>query len=206
MKATLRPMKRINEIFHSLQGEGCHAGMPAVFVRFSGCNLRCSFCDTLHEEGRMMTDEEIFAAVNALPGGLLVLTGGEPSLWIDDDFIDRLKKATRRTVAIETNGSREVPKAIDWVTVSPKQGIGGVADYPLLVRRADEVKVVYTGQDLEPYFDLPCVGAQTAMCLQPCHEADESASRENLRRTVDKVLTDPRWRLSVQLHRFLGIR
>ena len=75
-------MSKINEIFYSLQGEGYHTGMPAVFIRFSGCNLKCSFCDTRHEEGVLMSDDEIIAEVRKYPAVTVILTGGEPSLWI----------------------------------------------------------------------------------------------------------------------------
>lgn len=77
-------MRKINEIFYSLQGEGYHTGTPALFIRFSGCNLKCPFCDTQHEEGRWMEDEEIWAEAAACPARTVILTGGEPSLWIDD--------------------------------------------------------------------------------------------------------------------------
>ena len=80
-------MRKINEIFYSLQGEGYHTGTPAIFVRFSGCNLKCDFCDTQHEEGKMMTDDEIIAEVKKYPAVTVVLTGGEPSLWIADELI-----------------------------------------------------------------------------------------------------------------------
>lgn len=83
-------MRKINEIFYSLQGEGFHTGTPAVFVRFSGCNLKCSFCDTRHEEGILMSDEDILQAISAFPSNVVILTGGEPSLWIDQTFIDLL--------------------------------------------------------------------------------------------------------------------
>ena len=86
-------MRKINEIFYSLQGEGFHTGTPAVFVRFSGCNLRCSFCDTRHEEGVMMTDGEIVEKVSSFPARMVILTGGEPSLWIDEALISRLREA-----------------------------------------------------------------------------------------------------------------
>ena len=86
-------MRKINEIFYSLQGEGYHTGTPAVFVRFSGCNLKCGFCDTRHEEGVMMTDEEIIAEVKKYPAVMVILTGGEPSLWIDDHLIGLLHQA-----------------------------------------------------------------------------------------------------------------
>ena len=98
-------MRKINEIFYSLQGEGFHTGTPAVFIRFSGCNLKCSFCDTQHEEGVLMSDEEILDAVGEYPATTVILTGGEPSLWIDREFVDRLHRIGKY-VCIETNGTR----------------------------------------------------------------------------------------------------
>ena len=103
-------MRKINEIFYSLQGEGAHTGCPSVFIRFSGCNKRCSFCDTKHEEGQLMTDEDIITEVNKYPARWIILTGGEPTMWIDPDFVRRLKEATGKSVAIETNGSLPVPE------------------------------------------------------------------------------------------------
>ena len=99
-------MYKINEIFYSLQGEGFHTGTPAVFVRFSGCNLRCTFCDTQHQEGKMMSSQEIVDEVNKYPlAPLIVLTGGEPSLFIDEAFVEELKQKIGKTIAIETNGT-----------------------------------------------------------------------------------------------------
>ncbi len=199
-------MRKINEIFYSLQGEGHLAGCPAIFVRFCGCNMHCDFCDTDHRSGVEMTDEEIFDAVRAYPAEWVVLTGGEPSLWIDEEFVEQLKLTTGKSVAIETNGSVSLPGNIDWVTLSPKTGMPGAGDYRIEVRSADEIKVVEIGQDLEGYFSLPCRTEDTIMYLQPCHVEDGHINRLNMARTVDRVLSDPRWRLSVQLHRFLGIR
>lgn len=197
-------MRRINEIFYSLQGEGHHTGYPTVFIRFCGCNLRCPFCDTKHEEGILMTDDEIVRAVNLYEAGWIVLTGGEPSLNIDAEFIRTLKRATGKKIAIETNGTMPLPEGIDWVTVSPKEGICG-AEAPLRVMHADEIKVVDVGQDLEPYFSLPCKHELTLMYLQPCYVEDEKERDRNRLRTLRRVLADPRWTLSVQLHRYLGI-
>ena len=199
-------MKKINEIFHSIQGEGCHAGVPSVFIRFSGCNLKCGFCDTLHEEGAFMPDEDIIAAVKKQPSRQVVLTGGEPSLFIDSVFIRRLKEETGLPVAIETNGTRELPEGIDWVTVSPKTGMSESGDAEVKVKYANELKVVDIGQDLEQYFTLPCVGQDTVMLLQPCFVENDRAKEENLKRTISRVLADPRWRLSVQVHRVIGVR
>ena len=198
-------MKKINEIFYSLQGEGHHTGYPSVFIRFSGCNLKCPFCDTRHEEGIYMSDDDIIRAVNLYTASWIVLTGGEPTLFIDDDFVRMLKRATGKMVAIETNGTHPVPDSVDWVTVSPKYGICGDAEAPVVAQRADEIKVVDVGQPLEEYFSLPCRRENTLMYLQPCHVADPQECVSNRLRTVSRVLADPRWTLSVQLHRFLGI-
>ena len=181
-------MRKINEIFYSLQGEGFHTGTPATFIRFSGCNLRCPFCDTRHEEGTLMTDDDILQAVTQHPARLVVLTGGEPSLWIDQDLTDRLHRAGKY-IAIETNGTHPLPAGIDWVTCSPKD------DGPVVLDRMDEVKVVYQGQDLAPYEQLPA----HHFFLQPC-------SCLNTAETIACVLAHPRWRLSLQTHKLTGIR
>lgn len=180
-------MRKINEIFYSLQGEGYHTGTPAVFVRFSGCNLKCSFCDTQHEEGTMMTDEEILAEVNKYPTPTLILTGGEPSLWIDDAFIDFLHRAGKY-ICIETNGTKPLPAGIDWVTCSPKRGAA------LKLNRMNEVKVVYEGQELTEYAELPA----EHFFLQPC-------SCSNTAETVACVMQHPQWRLSLQTHKLINI-
>lgn len=181
-------MRKINEIFYSLQGEGYHTGTPAIFVRFCGCNLKCSFCDTQHEEGTMMTDDEIVDAVKKYPAVTVILTGGEPALWIDDELIDRLHQAGKY-VCVETNGTRPLPEAIDWVTCSPKQGS------KLELKRMNEVKVVYEGQDISKYESLP----SEHFFLQPC-------SCNNTAVTVDCVMRHPQWRLSLQTHKLIDIR
>lgn len=198
-------MKRINEIFYSLQGEGHHAGYPSVFIRFSGCNLDCSFCDTSHGNGIMMSDDEILHAVRLYSAEWIVLTGGEPALWIDSDFVRMLRRASGKKIAIETNGTVTLPDGLDWICVSPKSGIGGCGEMPVLARGADEVKVVDCGQDLEQYFSLPCLKPETLMYLQPCYVDDIAKFEANRLRTVGRVLADPRWTLSVQLHRYLDI-
>ena len=210
-------MRKINEIFYSLQGEGHHEGYPSVFIRFSGCNLSCPFCDTKHDKGIFMDDDAIIHAVKLYKADWIVLTGGEPALSIDADFIHLLRRATGKKIAIETNGTVPLPDGIDWITCSPKTGIcrpGGLKpgeepsnpDFAnVVIPYANEIKVVDVGQDLDPYFSLKCKGEYTIMYLQPCYVPDEEEFAKNRLRTVRRVLADPRWTLSVQLHRFLGI-
>ena len=196
-------MWKINEIFHSLQGEGYHTGTASVFIRLSGCNLHCDFCDTRHETGTMMSLPEIVEQVMQYPNApLIVLTGGEPSLWIDEEFVCGLKAMTGKRIAIETNGTRALPDGIDWVTLSPKRGLGDSGEAPVALTRCDELKVVYLGQDLAQYDDITA----THRYLQPCWMGDEELCRRNLQATVEAVLSHPQWRLSLQTHRILGIR
>lgn len=196
-------MYKINEIFHSLQGEGYHTGTPAVFVRFSGCNLRCAFCDTQHQEGRMMSLPDIVAEVNRYPNSpMVVLTGGEPSLFVDDAFVRALKEQTGRVVAIETNGTHALPPSLDWVTLSPKTGFEGGDHEPCVLTRCDELKVVYCGQDLAQYEHIEA----KHRFLQPCYCEDAAQRQANLAACVEAVMQNPGWRLSLQVHRVLGIR
>ena len=195
-------MYRINEIFHSLQGEGYHSGTPAVFVRFSGCNLRCAFCDTQHQQGTMMSMQEIVDEVNRYPiAPLVVLTGGEPSLFIDEAFVAELKQKTHKRIAIETNGTRPLPQNLDWVTLSPKSAFEGGEAEPCVLQRCDELKVVYLGQDLTQYDGIE---AQHRF-LQPCYCEDALQRQSNMKACVEAVMTHPGWRLSLQVHRVIGI-
>ena len=196
-------MWKVNEIFYSLQGEGYHTGTASVFIRLSGCNLHCDFCDTQHETGTMMSLPEIVEQVMRYPDApLIVLTGGEPSLWIDDDFVKGLKAMTGKRIAIETNGTHPLPHGIDWVTLSPKSGIGNSGDSPVVLTRCDELKVVYLGQNLAQYDNIEA----THRFLQPCWTDDRQKRHINLQATVQAVLEHPQWRLSLQIHRLLGIK
>lgn len=196
-------MKKINEIFYSLQGEGHHTGVPAIFIRFSGCNLKCDFCDTEHNDGILMSDEEIISEVMKYSqSSLIVLTGGEPSLFIDNEFIKKLKQASCMTIAIETNGTHELPSEIDWITFSPKTGFSGGDNTPVAINSCDELKVVYQGQDLENYFDIDA----SFYYLQPCYTGNADKDTKNIKDTIDAVMKDPRWTLSLQTHKLLNIR
>ena len=195
-------MYRINEIFCSLQGEGYHTGTPSVFVRFSGCNLRCHFCDTQHHDGTMLTLQQIAEEVNRYPDvPWIILTGGEPSLFIDEAFVAELKQITGKKIAIETNGTRSLPPNLDWITLSPKSAFKGGDIEPCVLAKCDELKVVYLGQDLSQYDHIQTLHR----FLQPCYCDDEKRCEANMKSCVDAVMSHSGWRLSLQVHRILRI-
>lgn len=193
---------RINEIFYSLQGEGHHTGKAAVFVRLSGCNLKCPFCDTDHSDYREMSEDDIIEAIASYPSSHVVITGGEPTLQLTESFIKKLHDKGRY-VQIETNGSialpREIENGIDWITCSPK-------DLPIKLNRIDELKVVYTSQnqDLSKYNAL--IKENTVLCVQPCDFNDANKNKEIIEDAVEFIKQNPRWRLSLQTHKLIDIK
>ena len=194
---------RVNEIFHSLQGEGYNSGMPAVFIRFSGCNLQCPFCDTQHESGTEMTEQEIVEAVKHLaPCPLLVvITGGEPALQLTVSLVDALHEIGKR-VAVETNGTLPLPSNVDWITLSPKNAWLGDEAVPVLTR-ADELKVLYDGSHDPSVFDSV---AATHRFLQPMDTGNANRNADLMQQAADYCLQHPQWRLSLQIHKILNIR
>ena len=192
-------MKKINEIFYSVQGEGLHAGRPAHFIRFSGCNLHCPFCDTKHEEGVMMTDEEILEKIN-FGSNMVILTGGEPSLFIDEQFIRKLNNLGKY-VCIETNGTHELPKGKFFVTLSPKFEFVSKAE--LKIKRASELKVVWNGKNnMYKYSDI----VAKHRFIQPCDTQDKEKNAQIMQEVVEYVKEHPEWRVSVQTQKILNVR
>lgn len=194
---------RVNEIFYSLQGEGVRAGTPNLFLRFSRCNLECRVethgfdCDTEFESGRSMTLPEIVAEMRSLSAECrwVILTGGEPALQVDPELIGRLH-AEGYSLAIETNGSVELPPGIDWITVSPK-----VAEHAIRQRQAHEVKYVRGyGQGIPKTVVLA-----EHYLISPAFDGAEVD-----RRTLDWCILlcreNPPWRLSVQQHKLWSVR
>ncbi|MCR6629308.1 MAG: 7-carboxy-7-deazaguanine synthase [Magnetospirillum sp.] len=199
----------VKELFYTLQGEGGQAGRPAVFLRFAGCNLwsgreadrtdaQCRFCDTDFVGGTRYADAGALAAAAAAlwPGGgfpYVVCTGGEPSLQLDEALVDALH-GQGFEVAVETNGTRPLPAGIDWVCVSPKAGT------ELAVTGGEELKLVWpqAGLDPEALAKLPF----RHHFLQPLDGPGRAASTAAC---VEYCLTHPRWRLSLQTHKILGI-
>ncbi len=207
----------VHELFYSIQGEGAQAGRPAVFCRFAGCNLWsgreedrasavCQFCDTefvgtegeaggvFEDAGALADAVERFWPEGERGARFVVCTGGEPALQMDAPLIEALH-ARAFTVAIETNGTRALPTGIDWICVSPKAG----AD--LVQRRGNELKLVYPQQGTEPAaFERL---AFQHFFLQPIDGPEKDA---NTAAAIEYCLRHPKWRLSVQRHKFLGMR
>jgi 7-carboxy-7-deazaguanine synthase (Cx14CxxC type) len=207
----------VKEIFYTLQGEGANTGRPAVFCRFAGCNLwtgreqdrataTCQFCDTDFAGtdgpggGKFSTAESLARAVSeAWPTGsierrFVVCTGGEPLLQLDSALIDALHRAGFE-IAVETNGTVSPPHGIDWLCVSPKAGA------PLEVRAGDEIKLVFPQEGADPgEFEGLDFGS---FFLQPMDGPDRDA---NTAAALQYCLAHPRWRLSLQTHKLLGIR
>ena len=192
---------KVNEIFYSLQGEGYFVGTPAVFVRFSGCNLRCPFCDTQHAKHTEMTISEIVAEIDRYPAETVILTGGEPSLVVDKEMVEAIK-AGHRFVAIETNGTHQLPDNIDWITLSPKFDVEGQEGAKVVIPLCDELKVVYRGQDLSQYDGI----ATNLRFLQPIDTGNDAMNRSICAATVRACLENPKWRLSLQIHKLLNIK
>ena len=197
-------MKRINDIFYSLQGEGYNTGRAAVFIRFAGCNLRCSFCDTEFDTYREMSDEQILAAISQYPARFVVLTGGEPTLQVDEAFIDLLHQHGYE-VAMESNGTRPAPQNLDWLTVSPK-----VRSEKLEVKSeklADELKVVFDETTApESYLSLLTSHFSPLLFLQPCDTGDAARNEAIVARCVEYIKEHPWWRLSLQTHKLVGFK
>ena len=194
---------RVNEIFHSLQGEGYNSGTPAVFIRFSGCNLQCPFSDTQHESGTEMTEQEVVEAVKYLAprSSLVVITGGEPALQLTASLVDALHEIGKR-VAVETNGTLPLPPNVDWITLSPKNAWLGDEAVPVLTC-ADELKVLYDGSHDPSAFDSI---AATHRFLQPMDTGNANRNATLMRQAADYCLQHPQWRLSLQIHKILNIR
>lgn len=208
---------QVKEIFYTLQGEGANAGRPAVFCRFAGCNLwsgreqdramaTCRFCDTDFVGvdgtggGKFRTAHELADAVASYwpgasgEGRLVVLTGGEPLLQVDEGLVTQLHARNFR-IAVETNGTLQPPTGLDWICVSPKAG----SDWVL--KAGHELKLVWP----QPGFDLDQLRrlAFEHFFLQPM---DGPQQTENTRQCIEQCMRMPPWRLGVQMHKILGVR
>ena len=206
---------RIKEIYFTQQGEGSNTGRDFVFVRFSGCNLWsgkeknrksaiCQFCDTDFYgtdgiNGGVYSATQLIEKIKSLwvsrdDNIAVVLTGGEPLLQVNDELVAALKQE-QIYIAVETNGTLDAPDHIDWICMSPK------ANTEIKLKKGNEIKVIFPQESLDPekfsLFDF------SEFYLQPM---DSNEYQENLNATITYCQKNPKWKLSLQTHKILGIR
>ena len=200
---------RVNETFISLQGEGYFTGTPAFFLRLSGCNLKCPFCDTNHQAYKEMSEEEIVEAASCEKPRHIVITGGEPALQLTKSLVDKLH-AAGFFIQVETNGTLPLPEGIDWVTCSPKSKTLSNSPSKGENLKIDELKVLFMGDGTDPddFISplLPRGRGTLRLFLQPLDTGNDMQNRIILRDTIAYIMQHPRWRLSLQTHKLLGIK
>lgn len=209
----------VKEVFYSLQGEGVHSGRPAIFCRLSNCNLWtgreedrakavCQFCDTDFigtdgQNGGRFKDAEALAShlksfwpTKVAQHPFVVLTGGEPLLQVDDALVDALHN-TDFEIAIETNGTKSAPNGIDWICMSPK------ANAPIILDKGHELKLVYPQPELMP--EKVANLEFEHFFIQPMDDPNPEITQRNIKQAIQYCLTNPKWQLSLQTHKMLGI-
>jgi len=187
-------MLKITEMFPSIQGEGSQVGTPMTFIRLSGCNLACQYCDTKNswKDGKLTPEDDIIAEciANGLPW--VCITGGEPLIQ-DIDVLIRGLLGNGFGIALETNGTQEIPSHIHRVTISPKRN---EALHPQAHQQATDWKYIIEGDS-----DFERIGQKDNVFLQPVDNDMEIAKR-----CVQKILENPGWRLSLQIHKLIDVR
>ena len=196
---------QVNEIFYSLQGEGVQTGVPALFVRLAGCNLRCPYCDTQFNSAQPYSLTQLRNALADYPARHIIWTGGEPALQLTQDIIDFFKAAGYRQ-SIETNGTRPLPRGIDWITVSPKPEA-----LPHLRENFPQgVQEIRWPQEANGPLPPPFEALPKAQyyCISPINPPGSTTypHPQALYKCLQFVQAHPQWRLSLQVHKLIGIR
>lgn len=189
----------VNEIFYSLQGEGGRTGQASIFIRLAKCNLACDFCDTDFERGEKMNLEEVLATIEPFGCRWIIWTGGEPALQLTEAIVAFFKEKGYLQ-AIETNGTRRIPKGIDYITCSPKQAFEKVKE---LIPEVDELRFPIQKGDSLP--DITVLPKTERYLLSPIFD-DQEVNQENVDYCVELVKKNPPWALSLQVHKLIGIR
>jgi organic radical activating enzyme len=189
----------ISEIFYSLQGEGARQGEASIFVRLSQCNLQCSFCDADYSEKEKLSPTQILSQIQAYPCRWIVWTGGEPTLQLTDEILTLFQKHGYRQ-AIESNGHIRLSKILNYTVVSPK---GPHIEYARKINpQVDEIRL-----PVENHMPIPALETLPEAkhyFLSPIF-ADASATAGNIRYCVEYIKAHPEWRLSLQIHKWIGI-
>jgi organic radical activating enzyme len=189
----------VKEIFYSLQGEGGQQGMASIFIRLTKCNLKCDFCDTDFAEGTDMTPEQILAFIQPFSCRRIIWTGGEPTLQLTDDIL-LFFKGKGFLQAIESNGHGKLSECLDYTVVSPK---GNPCYARKINPQVNEIRLpVRKGDPIPPISSLP---EADVYFLSPVFTEDEVSTKENINYCVEQVKRHTQWRLSLQIHKLIGI-
>lgn len=193
---------KVNEIFYSIQGEGAQTGTPCVFIRLSGCNLKCPFCDTDFKDYKEMDEYEIVDAVCELSTEceFVVITGGEPTICDTTLLIDLLHK-NGYWVAMESNGTRKPPFNVNWLTISPKEPFVGNAG-KVIVKKCNELKLVFDGKNEPQDYGIKA----QHYYLQPCDTGNVELNKKIVEQCVKYIKENPKWKISLQTQKILSVR
>lgn len=194
---------RINEIFAAIQGEGGRAGEYSVFIRLADCNLKCSYCDTNHTQANIsLYMDELAAEIAKYKTRWIIWTGGEPTLQLSDEIVEYYK-ALGYKQAIETNGTSKVPRGLDYIACSPKVG---ALELNQNFDKLDEIRwPVATRTSIPAIDELP---KAAHYFLSPIFNGEDRTqmSRQNLNKCLHTISREPRWKLSIQIHKLLKIK
>jgi len=191
---------KVKEIFYSLQGEGGRQGEASIFVRLSGCNLHCDFCDTDFSGGEDMTCEQILSQIRHFPCQWIIWTGGEPTLQLTDECLLFFKQAGY-CQAIESNGSNTLPSLLDYTVISPK---GKTNDVRKINPCVNEVRLPVRKHDLIP--PIESLPKANYYFLSPIFSENPSETKANIDYCVQQIMQYPQWRLSLQIHKLIGMK
>jgi 7-carboxy-7-deazaguanine synthase len=191
---------KVNEIFHSVQGEGANAGMPAIFIRLAGCNLKCDFCDTEWETYKEMSVEEIQKEISQYPCKTIIWTGGEPLLQLTKEILYEFEDYDN---ILETNGTIKIPTKFSYITVSPKVNVE-ILEKNLYGYYIEELRYTYPGEipEFEKvenlamfYYISPILGLYGG-----------KMDKENIEGAIEYIKTHSDWKLSIQIHKLAGFK
>jgi 7-carboxy-7-deazaguanine synthase len=189
---------KVCEIFYSIQGEGARSGEPSIFIRLTGCDLACTFCDTEFESGKDMTFAELREHISQWPCKWIVWTGGEPMLQINEAVVEFFHQAGYKQ-AIESNGNHPIPKTIDWRVVSPK-----VAEHVIKRHNPDGVdELRYVRHAGHMSVPKPAIKAERYY-LSPIFDGN-TPNVENVKHCIKLIMENPEWSLSLQTHKILRV-
>ena len=190
---------KVKEIFYSLQGEGGRQGAASIFIRLSGCNLKCDFCDTDFSRGEDMSLEQILSIIEQFPCRWIVWTGGEPTMQLTDKCL-LFFKPTGFFQAIESNGYKQLSELLDYTVVSPK----GQTDYAKKINpQVDEIRLPVQKNDCIPQLDSLPIAKH--YFLSPVFTENRVETKANIDYCVEQVKRFPEWRLSLQIHKLIGM-